>query len=72
MSFNPAKGFKKGVEFSQGLSKTDSISDSNKNRITKETNEVDSTSTISGGTTTAPQVGNYTVNFSDIQNMNRH
>ena len=71
MSFNPAKGFKKGVEFSQGLSKTDSISDSNKNRITKETNEVDSTSTISGGTTTAPQVGNYTVNFSDIQNMNR-
>ena len=71
MSFNPAKGFKKGVEFSQGLSKTDSISDSNKNRTTKETNEVDSTSTISGGTTTAPQVGNYTVNFSDIQNMNR-
>lgn len=71
MSFNPAKGFKKGVEFSQGLSKTDSISDSNKNKTTKETNEVDSTSTISRGTTTAPQVGNYTVNFSDIQNMNR-
>ena len=71
MSFNPAKGFKKGVEFSQGLSKTDSISDSNKNKTTKETNEVDSTSTISGGTTTAPKVGNYTVNFSDIQNMNR-
>lgn len=71
MSFNPAKGFKKGVEFSQGLSKTDSISNPNKNKTTKETNEVDSTSTISGGTTTAPKVGNYTVNFSDIQNMNR-
>lgn len=71
MSFNPAKGFKKGVEFSQGLSKTDSISNSNKNKTTKGTNEVDSTSTISGGTTTAPKVGNYTVNFSDIQNMNR-
>lgn len=71
MSFNPAKGFKKGVEFSQGLSKTDSISDPNKNKTTKGTNEVDSTSTISKGATTAPQVGNYTVNFSDIQNMNR-
>lgn len=71
MSFNPAKGFKKGVEFSQGLSGTDSISDSNKDKTTKGTNEVDSTSTISGSTTTPPQVGNYTVNFSDIQNMNR-
>lgn len=68
MSFNPAKGFKKGVEYSQGLSGTNSTSDSSK---AKETNEVDSTSTISGGTTTAPKVGNYTVNFSDIQNMNR-
>ena len=68
MSFNPAKGFKKGVEYSQGLSGTNSTSDSSR---AKETNEVDSTSTISGGTTTAPKVGNYTVNFSDIQNMNR-
>lgn len=71
MSFNPEKGFKKGVEFSQGLSRTDSISNSNKDKTTKGTNEVDSTSTISKGATTAPQVGNYTVNFSDIQNMNR-
>ena len=68
MSFNPAKGFKKGVEYSQGFSGTNSTSDSSR---AKETNEVDSTSTISGGTTTAPKVGNYTVNFSDIQNMNR-
>lgn len=71
MSFNPAKGFKEGVEYSQGLGGTNSTSGSNKDKTTKETNEVDSTSTISKGATTAPQVGNYTVNFSDIQNMNR-